>query len=333
MLYPASYPSVISVAALDAQQKPAGFSQRNPQVDLAAPGVDIRSTVPFKAVNEVRVGEERFEGNAMAGSPTTDAVTAALVDGGTCGTVGAWAGRVVLCRRGEQTFQQKVQNVSAGGGRAAVIYNNVAGTFSGTLGSKELAIPAISVSQEAGAALQKLAGAEATFVSQRLAPASGYATWSGTSMAAPHVSGVAALVWGHNPEWSNAHVRAALERTARDVGAPARDDETGFGLVRAREALALLQEKPIGNVAPIAGFTASCRGLTCTFKSTSLDPDGEIASAAWTIWDVIASGTQVSWTFETAGTHEVKLQVTDAEGATAEITSSVTVCVTKPVGK
>ena len=46
MSYPASYNSVISVAAIDKNKQLADFSQRNSQVELAAPGVDIRSTYP-----------------------------------------------------------------------------------------------------------------------------------------------------------------------------------------------------------------------------------------------------------------------------------------------
>jgi serine protease len=44
--YPASYPDVISVAAVDEFWFRAGFSQYNDQVDVAAPGVRILSTVP-----------------------------------------------------------------------------------------------------------------------------------------------------------------------------------------------------------------------------------------------------------------------------------------------
>jgi hypothetical protein len=42
--YPASYESVISVAAVDANNVVAGFSQQNDRVELAAPGVSIYST-------------------------------------------------------------------------------------------------------------------------------------------------------------------------------------------------------------------------------------------------------------------------------------------------
>ena len=43
--YPASYPSVMSVAATDINDAKAGWSQYNDEVDIAAPGVDIVSTV------------------------------------------------------------------------------------------------------------------------------------------------------------------------------------------------------------------------------------------------------------------------------------------------
>ena len=44
--YPASYDSVMSVAAVNQDEEHAGFSQRNSQVDIAAPGVSVLSTLP-----------------------------------------------------------------------------------------------------------------------------------------------------------------------------------------------------------------------------------------------------------------------------------------------
>jgi subtilisin family serine protease len=64
-------------------------------------------------------------------------------------------------------------------------------------------------------------------------------TWSaGTSMAAPHVSGVAALIIGKNGgEMAPAAVIAALRASADDLGKPGNDDHYGAGRVNARRAV------------------------------------------------------------------------------------------------
>lgn len=64
--------------------------------------------------------------------------------------------------------------------------------------------------------------------------------WNGTSMATPHVSAVAALVWSCNPSLTNQQVRDALNASAKDKGAAGRDTTFGFGIVQAKAALDLL---------------------------------------------------------------------------------------------
>ncbi len=114
VLYPAAYPSVLAVAATDQADQRAAFSNFGPEVDVAAPGVDIYSTWPW---------------------------------------------------------------------------------------------------------------------------VTGYFTKSGTSMAAPHVTGVAALVWTHRPQLSAQLVASMIMLTATDIDAGGWDQYTGFGRVDAYRAV------------------------------------------------------------------------------------------------
>ena len=81
------------------------------------------------------------------------------------------------------------------------------------------------------------------------------------------------------------------------------------------------------NQPPVASFTQSCNGLTCSFTSTSSDPDGSIASYRWTFGDGSAAVTtqNASHTYTAGGTYTVTLQVTDNQGATNSTSQNVTV--------
>lgn len=69
----------------------------------------------------------------------------------------------------------------------------------------------------------------------------GYNTISGTSMASPHVAGLAAKLWASNPSWSHTTLRANLQNKAKAVdikggyGATTGDDyASGFGFARVK---------------------------------------------------------------------------------------------------
>jgi len=62
-----------------------------------------------------------------------------------------------------------------------------------------------------------------------------YAT--GTSMAAPHVAGVAALIKSRHPDYGPDEIREVLQDTAEDLGAPGWDERYGYGLVDAYAAV------------------------------------------------------------------------------------------------
>ncbi|QOJ15367.1 MAG: S8 family serine peptidase [Planctomycetia bacterium] len=74
----------------------------------------------------------------------------------------------------------------------------------------------------------------------------GYGFSTGTSMAAPHVSGVASLIMGYNRMLSHDEVAAVLQSSAVDLGAPGFDNNYGWGRLDA--AAALLAATPYGDL-------------------------------------------------------------------------------------
>ncbi|MBI2570185.1 MAG: S8 family serine peptidase [Candidatus Schekmanbacteria bacterium] len=242
--YPASYPIVLSVAAIDANKVVADFSQKNAEVDISAPGVAVLSSVPWREDTWVTVGGTNYAGNPVEGAARTAGTTGALVFGGLCDAAGSWSGKVVLCDRGSISFNDKVTKVKSGGGVAAVIANNVANEpLYATLGDGVTStIPAIGITQEDGTTLKGKLGSSVTVVNTKVYDTTDtYQAWDGTSMATPHVAGVAALVWSYNPVWTATQVRAALEATAQDLGTAGRDNSYGYGLVQAKAAVDYLQ--------------------------------------------------------------------------------------------
>ena len=234
--YPASYPSVMSVAAIDVNKAKADFSQFNAEVEIAGPGVATLSTVPTGSNREatLSVGGGSFAAAPMDGSPLGSA-SAALYNFGTGEVDDAGvAGKVCLIARGNISFSDKVLRCQANGGVAAVIYNNTAGQLFGTMNGVVTTIPSMGVSDVDGAALLGQVGAVAS--AAVAVSAYNYAEFNGTSMATPHVAGVAALVWSNFPACGPARIREALNATAQDLGAAGRDVEFGFGLVQAKAA-------------------------------------------------------------------------------------------------
>src|SRR5262249_12577637 len=64
-----------------------------------------------------------------------------------------------------------------------------------------------------------------------------YTYLSGTSMATPHVAGLAGLVLSVNPNLTHAQVRAIIEQNSDDLGPAGRDDDFGAGRINVRRAL------------------------------------------------------------------------------------------------
>jgi serine protease len=307
--YPAGYSTVVSVAAIDQNKAWADFSQFNTDVELAAPGVGVLSTLPYIDTSALTVDGVTYDANHIEYA-ARGAASGALVDGGLCGIAGTWAGKVVLCQRGTYDFYTKVMSVQNGGGVAAVVYNNESGNFLGTLGEgNSSTIPAISLSLDDGLFLvaNKLdsIGAVSTSITWGV---SGYEAWDGTSMATPHVSGVAALVWSANPAWTNVQIRDALNATAMDLGAAGRDVYYGYGLVQAKAALDSLgggTPPPTGqlNVTLATDKATYANRQTVYITTTVKDQAGAVvASAAVSVKITTPKGTVVTKTCTTSTT-------------------------------
>jgi PKD repeat protein len=79
------------------------------------------------------------------------------------------------------------------------------------------------------------------------------------------------------------------------------------------------------NQPPVAAFASNCTDLSCSFNGIgSHDPDGSIASYAWTFGDGnTGTGVSSSDTYPAAGDYSVTLTVTDNQGATNSVTQTV----------
>ncbi len=151
-----------------------------------------------------------------------------------------------------------------------------------------------------------------------------YAFYQGTSMAAPHIAGLAALMLSKTPSLTPAQVESTMRTNVRALTGTC-SGGCGAGVADAGKTLQALNGTPT-NVAPTANFSFSTSGLTATFTDSSSDSDGTIASRSWNFGDgTTSTATSPSKTYSTAGTYTVTLTVTDNGGATNAKSSSVTV--------
>ncbi len=295
--YPAGYPSVMMVGANDNNNAIASFSQfpsctlngktdETYCVEVTAGGVDTLSTYPAGMATSAALSTNlgAFASSSMENVGNASASTFNM---GTAETTNAAAaGKICLIDRGVISFHDKVKNCQLSGGVGAVIINNVAGMLYATLGdstTNTTSIPAVGAAFEDRT--QLLASTTATIT----IGGADYGLMSGTSMATPAVSGIAALVWSNNPTCSGAQIRTALKATAKDSGAAGKDVYFGYGIVQAKAANDYLLQNGCG------GGTPSSITLTATARVQGKTRYADLswANATTTNVDVYRNGVKL----------------------------------------
>ncbi|GAA5532044.1 S8 family serine peptidase [Deinococcus aluminii] len=240
--YPAAYTNVVGVGAIDSSEAKADFSNFGPQVDLVGPGVSVLSSVPlgqgtaasasgggatFSDVQSAdKSGKGTVSGNVVAAGGTNNEF---------CGTStrnSALSGNIALIARGTCSFEEKTANAVASGAKAVMIYNNAAGPLGMSL-TNAYSVPVVGITQADG---QALLGKLPTTGTVSVTGAD-YEYFDGTSMATPHVSAAAAVVWAAKPSLTNTQLLNLLTSTAKDLGAAGKDDNFGYGLVNPYKAI------------------------------------------------------------------------------------------------
>ena len=266
--YPAAYASVIAVGAIHQSKAHWASSQRFAEVELAAPGVGVPSTVPW-STSALSVGGDVYGGRYVL--TTARAVASGpLADGGTCSSAGAWSGKIVRCRITTSSWVTPIQNAVRGGAVGVVVYYGSTTDYNDTpyltVAPYVVPVPVLGLSRRDAEALAPSIGRTATLDTTRVTPASGYEAWNGTSMAVPYVSGIAAKIWTSAPTATPQEIRWALAATAEDLGTSGRDTSFGFGLVQGASALAKLTTGTCKSSGSACTKATDCCGLACSGK-------------------------------------------------------------------
>lgn len=317
--YPASYDAVVAVGAVDQNGQHAEFSQYTSQVEIAAPGEAILSTVAGDGrLGYITVGSTTYGNDNVV--PQTHYIQSGSnfvvsnVDGSANGELASCTisgssyscsnvnGNICLAERNGNQVGSSYPEINPAkacadaGASGVIVYSDSArpGLQNPFLvdATSDVTVPTVSVNRTLGQQLMSQLGTSASLT---VNGSQNYAYYNGTSMATPHVTGVAALAWSNNPNCSATHVRNALKNTAVDLETAGRDDKTGYGLVQAKatsDALAAscgsTTTPPVGVVALVNGVAQS--NLSAN-KGVELDFTLEVPAGATALSFEMAGGT------------------------------------------
>ncbi len=317
MSYPASYDSVMAVGALDNNNQHAEFSQYTSQVEISAPGEAILSTVAGDGrLGYITAGSTTYGNDNVV--PQTHYIQSggnyvvSNVDGSANGVLSSCTisgssyscsnvnGNICLAERNDNQKGSNYPEINPAkacadaGASAVIVYSNNdrPGLQNPFLvdANTDVTVPTVSVSRTLGQQLMTQLGTNASVT---VNGSQDYAYYNGTSMATPHVTGVAALVWSNNINCTADDVRSALKNTAVDLDAAGRDDKTGFGLVQAKAASDALSSSCGGTTPPPPTSNTLTNGVAKTNlgSSTELNFTMEVPAGATELNFAMTGGT------------------------------------------
>lgn len=249
VLFPAAYPSVIAVGAVDRNMQIASFSQYGPEVTLVAPGVEVVSTYPVgkgrKSILTLNVGSSQTQSAIefmMGTTPSWKPQYMTVVD---CGTGRPedfqgkdLTGKIALVAKTDLAFADQIRSAMRVGSRHVLIYNTDGKYADVKLFDNEnsLFASAYLIDAKLGWQLKSLLTAGKNPLVSLQTIATNYFETFGTSMASPHVAGVVALIKAANKDLTPAQIKSLLMKTALPL-TPNDHNKFGAGLVDAEAAV------------------------------------------------------------------------------------------------
>ena len=178
-------------------------------------------------------------------------------------------------------------------------------------------------------------------ISASLSGDANYSSGSGTSAAAPHAAGVAALILAGTPDATPAQVAERIVGHATTnvlsglgVGSPNRLLHVGAAGAAAPPPPAPQpppEPAPVTDQPPTAGVSGSCPGarVKCSFDGSGSSDDLGIVSYTWSFGDgsapVTTGSSKTAYTYQSTGTYTVTLTVRDGVGQSASASRTVRV--------